>query len=111
MSDFDADGIWTSLYLPLGALGQAYDLAGYPFDWNQRIELSFVALNNWLKGIAEAAYGDFQFVFGVIGFESGFEGVKKEVLATGVPETRSEGILLPDKDRLRWYPPTYDRHL
>jgi len=111
VSDFDADGLWVALYLPFGSLGRAYYIGGYPFgDWNRAIESSFVAVNIWLKEIAEAVYKDFHFIFGVIGFESGFEELKKEVVAGGIPETRSEGLLIPDRDTLRWYPPTYDRH-
>ena len=108
VSDFDADGLWVALYLPLGSLGRAYQIGGYPFgDWNPTIESSFVAVNTWLKEVAETVYKDFRFIFGVIGFESGFEELKKEALA-GIQETRSEGLLIPEKDRLRWYPPTYD---
>jgi len=110
ISDFDADGLWVALYLPLGSLARAYHIGGYPFgDWSPAIESSFVAVNTWLKEIAEIVYNNFRFSFGVIGFESGFEELKKEVLAGGIRETRSEGVLIPEKDRLRWYPPTYDR--
>jgi hypothetical protein len=52
-------GFWAALYFPVGALGKAYALGGYPFDWNQTIESSFIAVNEWLKGIAEAVYKDF----------------------------------------------------
>jgi hypothetical protein len=110
ISDFDVDGVWVALYFPLGSLGRAYYLGGYPFgDWNPTIESSFVAVNTWLKNLAESTYEDFHFVFGVIGFESGFEELKKKALA-GIPETRSEGFLVPEKEILSWYPPTYDRH-
>ena len=110
VSDFDADGLWVALYLPLGSLGRAYQIGGYPFGgWTPTIESSFIAVNTWLKEVAEAVYEDFRFIFGVIGFESGFEELKREALA-GIPETRSEGLLVPEKEKLRWYPPTYDRH-
>lgn len=110
ISGFGPDGLWVAFYVPLGSLGRAYDIGGYPFgDWNSAIESSFVAVNAWLKEIAEAVYEDVRFVFGVIGFESGFEELKKEVLG-GIPETRSEGLLVTEKEGLRWYPPTYDRH-
>lgn len=110
VSDFDVDGVWVALYFPLGSLGRAYYLGGYPFgDWNPTIESSFVAVNTWLKNLAESTYEDFRFVFGVIGFESGFEELKKKALA-GIPETRSEGFLVPEKEISSWYPPTYDRH-
>lgn len=110
VTDFDPDGLWVSFYLPLGSLGQAYYFGGYPFgDWNRTIESSLVVVNTWLKGLAESIYKDFRFVFGVIGFESGFEALKKEALG-GVPETRSEGLLIPENGTLSWYPPTYDRH-
>ena len=78
----------------LGSLGQAYYLGVYPFgDWKPTIESSLVVVNTWLKGFAESLYKEFRFVFGVIGFESGFEELKKEALG-GVPETRSEGLLI-----------------
>src|SRR5919202_2960527 len=82
LSDFGADGLWVVLYLPLGSLGRAYQIGGYPFgDWNPEIESALVAVNAWLKKVAEAVYEDVRFVFGVIGFESGFEQVKREALA------------------------------
>jgi hypothetical protein len=109
VSDFDADGLWIAFYLPLGSLGRSYHVGGYPFgDWNPAIEASFVTVNTWLKEIGEAVYKHFHFVFGVIGFESGFEELKKDALA-GIPETRPEGLIIPDKGGLQWYPPTYDR--
>jgi len=111
VADFNPDGLWVSFYLPLGSLGQAYHLGGYPFgDWSSTIESSLVVVNTWLKELAGSIYKDFRFVFGVIGFESGFEELKKDVLAGGIPKTRSEGLLIPENKTLSWYPPTYDRH-
>jgi hypothetical protein len=110
VSDLDADGLWVALYVPLGSLGRAYYVGGYPFgDWSPTIESTFVTVNTWLKEISDAVYEQFHFVFGVIGFESAFEELKKQALV-GIPETRSEGLIIPEKNTLRWYPPTYDRH-
>ena len=108
VSDFGSDGLWAVLYLPFGSLTTIYFLGGYPFgETDPRIESSLLAVNAWLKDIAEVIYQDFRFRFGVIGFETNFEELRREAL-TGVPKTRSDGLLIGGEAGLQWYPPNYE---
>jgi hypothetical protein len=108
ISDFGSDGLWAVLYLPFGSLTNVYFLGGYPFgDTDPRIESSLRAVNAWLKEIAEVIYQDFRFPFGVIGFETNFEELRREAL-TAVPKTRSAGLLIGGETGLEWYPPNYE---
>jgi hypothetical protein len=49
-------------------------------------------------------------VYGIAQLPNGKNCACKKQALVGIPETRSEGLIIPEKNTLRWYPPTYDRH-
>ena len=106
-SNYEADGWWVNLYLPLGSLNTVYPVGAYPFvDKTQPSPEGWLKpVNEWYKDIAEYLYPQLLFTIGIIGFETGFVSHKEQALRT-VPEERWEGILLPINGKLKWYPPT-----
>lgn len=107
LSDYEDDSCWFCLYLPLGALGDAYPVGGYPFvdEQEESPETWMKEVNSWLKGIAETVYQRVKFRIGVIGFEVNYFDLEKQ-LEKGVPDERWDGILIPNGKQLLWYPPT-----
>ena len=107
IADFGIDGVWVSLYLPLGALSTVYPAGAYPFgaSYTPSPEPWLRAVNEWLKDIAEAAYSHAPFTIAFIGFELPYTDLKEQALVT-MPAERWDGILLPQGDHIHWYPPT-----
>jgi hypothetical protein len=103
----DIAGAWLTIYLPLGSLGRVYSIGAYPIkgpgapdpgDW-------VLQVNDWLKTIAEDLFPRLRFSLALIGYEIEFYEVF-ERLRKGVPTERREGIILPEGNRLKWYPRT-----
>jgi hypothetical protein len=69
-----------------------------PETWIKKID-------TWSKDIATEVYPEIGFLVAFIGFEVEFFDLKEE-LEKGLPLERRYGILLPENQALRWYPPT-----
>ena len=107
-SDFQESGQWISLYLPMGALSNLFSVGGFPFvgNYSPHPRSWITPLNGWLKNIAETIYPNVNFKIAVIGFEAEFTTIREEVFSGKIADKRWDGILLPQSDKLIWYPPT-----
>jgi len=105
--NFEECGCWMTLYLPLGSLGTIFPVKAYPIysKTESSPEVWLKEVNNWLKDIATDIYPQIKFNIALIGFEINSFDVKKK-LTEGIPNEHWEGILIPDKNNLTWYPPT-----
>jgi hypothetical protein len=98
---------WLGLYLPLGALGTAYPVGGYPFEpdvanshqWRDVIDA-------WLAGIGSRTYEQAPYRLGLIGFEVSGEIYADDVWANGVPASHYPGLLWPTSGAINYYPST-----
>ncbi len=108
-ADFENNGCWLSLYIPIGSLASAYDMGAYPFQANEPGTSNWIVeINNWFVNIAKKIHPIAKFEIGIIGFEVDFFDVEK-ILATGIPSERWVGFLVVKNNQLEWFPPTrYD---
>jgi hypothetical protein len=96
---------WLDFYFPMGSLGTAYKVGGYPFinseeqpSWLPEVELWLAKLGLWLSSQME-------FRMALIGFEaSGTTDAATISREGGVPPTRYYGYLLPEHDQFNYYP-------
>ena len=94
---------WLDFYLPLGALGIAYDeVGGYPFEespsrsWREPIE-------SWLAELAESMFRSVRFELALIGFEVSGTQYAQEIAISGVPEERWIGYVWPKGSAVKYY--------
>jgi hypothetical protein len=98
---------WLILYLPMGALGAAYSVGGYPFEPSAETSRPWrEILDAWLAGIGVAVYNRVQYRLALIGFEVSGEAYADELMRTGIPTQRNMGYLWPDGDTVTFYPST-----
>ena len=101
---------WVSVYVPVGALGAVYPEVGpFPFGNGETCEPGAWerTLQDWLVAFGRRLYAAAPFPLGVTGFEMHGDYTADELRASGVPEERWDGLLLPDESgELVWYPPT-----
>jgi len=98
---------WLCLYLPMGALGTAYSVGGYPFEpdvanshkWRNVID-------PWLAGIGNRVYAQVAYRLGLIGFEVSGEMYADDVAASGVPAHHYPGVLWPASGAVTYHPST-----
>lgn len=98
---------WLCLHLPMGALGTAYAVGGYPFEpdvanshqWRDVID-------PWLAGIGSRVYDQAPYRLGLIGFDVSGEMYADDIAASGVPARRYPGILWPALSTVTYYPST-----
>jgi len=94
------------LCLPMGALGHAYEVGGYPCgnhasaDWVEPVV-------EWLRGVGETVFARVRYRLGVVGYEvDTVDRDYEDLLRAGIPDQRWIGYLWPEEMMLRWYPPT-----
>jgi hypothetical protein len=98
---------WLGLYLPMGALGTAYSVGGYPFEpdvanshqWRDVID-------SWLAGIGSRVYDQVAYRLGLIGFDVACEMYADDVAASGVPAHHYPGVLWPASGAVTYHPST-----
>jgi hypothetical protein len=90
---------WLVFYLPLGSLGTAYPVGGFPFGteadwpgtWREEIE-------DWLAQIGLSVAHSAFFQLGLIGWEVSGQEYADTVASRGVPAERFIGYLWPTRD-------------
>jgi hypothetical protein len=95
---------WLDLYLPLGSLGTAYPVGGFPFEseptyaarWRYEVE-------DWLAEIGVWVAKTRSFKLGLIGFEVSGEMYASDIAALGVPDERVVGYLLPSDGTIQYH--------
>jgi hypothetical protein len=101
---FDDGDDWIELYLPLGALGSTDERIG-PFPFGEPggpVSLAWrLPIDAWLARVATRVYTRVPFELAVIGFEAAGEA-EADDLASGPPEARYFGYLLPSADGLAY---------
>jgi hypothetical protein len=98
---------WLMFYIPMGALGPAYDIGAYPFDDDVRDSRNWRRpVDNWLSALGFWVYDRVRFKLGLIGHEVSGDLYAQDVELNGVPEQRSAGLLWAGDTGLRYYPST-----
>jgi hypothetical protein len=101
----DEGRAWLNFYLPMGALGDAYPVGGYPFESDvKKAELWQRPLDNWLAEIGDYVFSLVPFQLGLIGFEVSGDVTFAEQYAKGKPQERYIGYLWPDQGNLEYFP-------
>lgn len=96
---------WLDFYLPMGALGEAYEVGSYPFDMAGAATKAWqVPVDEWLIGIGRRVLSVAPFQLGLVGFEACGEAYASQVSEEGVPAERYFGYLVPRDGALEWYP-------
>ncbi|HST53308.1 MAG TPA: hypothetical protein VLJ61_14955 [Pyrinomonadaceae bacterium] len=97
---------WLDFYMPMGTLGDVYEVGGYPFDMTSATHREWqTPVDEWLKGIGEWVFSSVPFSLGLIGFEVSGDAYAAQVSKEGVPAERYFGYLVPEGRKLKWYPP------
>jgi hypothetical protein len=97
---------WLDFYLPTGAVGEVYDIGGYPFDKAGFAHRDWqIPVDEWLKDIGKHIFSIVPFNLGLIGFEVSGEAYAADILKTGIPAERHIGYLLSENKLLKWYAP------
>lgn len=100
-----AGGDWLDFYLPMGALGSAYPVGGYPFDETQKDPASWQApLDAWLAELGQHVFAMVPFRLGLIGFETSGYTTFAEAYPKGQPTDRYFGYLWPSAGKLEYLP-------
>jgi hypothetical protein len=98
---------WLVLYLPMGALGTAYPIGGYPFEPEMATSRQWRdALDPWLASIGIRVYDQVVYRLGLIGFEVSGEIYADGIAANGVPARHYPGLLWPSAGAVTYYPST-----
>ena len=100
-SSFD----WVDFYFPMSALGQHYPVGGFPFDSGHH-ESWRIPLDNWLADLGRRIFQEAPFELGLVGFETEADMDAAELIKTGIPSKRYDGLLVPGPDGLVWHPRT-----
>jgi hypothetical protein len=94
--EVDDGSDWLDFYLPLGSLGTAYPIRGFPFGsatdwpgpWRHEVE-------DWLAEVGLWVARSVSFQLGLIGFEVSGMTDAADIAAQGVPTERFVGYLWP----------------
>jgi hypothetical protein len=97
---------WVDFYIPLGAFGRIDSrVGGYPFgDFAESLQWRR-PLDDWLADLGRHVYEEVPFRLGLVGVEVSGQ-MYADQLASGVPTTRANGLLVPEGNQLRYYPAT-----
>jgi hypothetical protein len=96
---------WVVFYVPMGALGEAYDVDGFPFS--REVESSEQwqkSIDDWLMEIGSYVYSISQYRLGIIGFEVSGQDHSGRLAQMGIPEERYFGYLWPLEEEIKYYP-------
>jgi hypothetical protein len=100
----DAGPDWLDFYLPMGSLGTAYPVGGFPFgteaDWpgSWRFEVE-----DWLAGVGLGVARSALFRLGLIGFEVSGQAYAADVAEHGIPAERFIGYLWPSSGSVMYH--------
>jgi hypothetical protein len=103
-------GAWLYVGLPLGSLGGAYPIGGYPFASQIEDDTAWEAeVSTWLADLARWVHGAAALEIGLVGcVVSPWEQVEA-VRAAGIPEARWVGFVVPSAMAVDWHPPNRGR--
>jgi hypothetical protein len=95
---------WLDFYLPMGSLGTAYPVGGFPFGsevdwpgpWRYEVE-------DWLARIGLWVGQSASYRLGIIGFEVSGQVYASEIASTGIPNERFIGYLWPNEGSVVYY--------
>jgi hypothetical protein len=96
--------VWLVFYLPLGGLGAAYPVNGYPFDNTPASRTWREPLERWLADVGRAVFAHAPFRLGLIGMEVSGTLESREVSTTGIPRHRFISYLFPEPGGVSCYP-------
>lgn len=96
---------WVDFYMPMGSLGEAYYVGGYPFDrevnssdhWQKPID-------DWLMEMASYVFSTARYKLGIIGLEVSGQEYSSRLEETGIPEERYYSFLWPSGEEIKYYP-------
>ena len=95
---------WIFFYLPIGSLASVFPVGAFPIaDGGDLAWRS--SLDERLCGIGRRAFEAVRFRLGLIGFDGGDFSDAAAFAASGVPDERWIGYLVPDGSELKWFAP------
>jgi len=101
----DGGSDWLVFYLPLGALGEAYDIGEYPFDQPERShDFWQKPLDEWLLELSKYIYKLSPFRLALIGFEVSGDAYSDQIQEDGIPLKRYFGYVWPQGDQVQYFP-------
>jgi hypothetical protein len=96
------DGDWIDFCLPLGSLRQAFDVGAFPFE--EGADLAWRrAVDEWLCDLGRRVFDAVPFRLGLVGWDGGDLDDASRFHASGVPDERWVGYLVPTGGRLAWF--------
>ncbi len=94
---------WLDFYLPMGGLGQAYDVGGYPFDVEIRSPDHWQKpIDDFLAELGKVIFTTVPFALGLIGHEVSSLAYAHELARDGIPAKRDIGYLWPVDGSLQY---------
>lgn len=100
--DTPDDLSWLNLYLPDGALDEAYNIQALPVDIDE-YDYMMSNIESWFATLAQDVYAQHKFSLGLIGYEVYGD---LDMIANGVPNKRDMGFLVSENGELKYYPRT-----
>ena len=95
---------WLNLYLPMGALGTALEVGGYPFLLDDDPPPTWlIAVEQWLADIAASIAEITHFRLALIGFEVSGSCYASDIERDGIPDTRYIGYVWPTDGRFEYF--------
>ena len=95
---------WLDLLVPLGGLGLAYPVAGYPFTPGSELPPWQADVDGWLSDIAHHLFACVPFSLALVGWEVSGSQTAMELRQAGLPSTRYIGYLIPEGTSLAFFP-------
>jgi hypothetical protein len=106
MREYDGSD-WLTLYIPLGALHEAYpEVGGYPFGDLESANLWQDPIEHWLASIGMFIFQSTPFSLGIMGQEVPVEWSVTDFEENGIPAKRWVGYLWPSEGKLGYFPRT-----
>ncbi len=99
------DGIdWLHFCLPMGSLSRIFDVGAFPFEDGGDLAWR-LQLDEWLCALGRRVFEAAPFRLALIGWDGGELEDAARFGASGVPEQRSVGYLVPSGGHLKWFAP------
>lgn len=96
---------WVNFYLPMGALGEGYDVGGYPFIGKEESSEHWQKpVDDWLVEMGSYVFSITRYRLGLIGFEVSSHVYADELAEKGIPVERYCGYLWPSGEEVKYYP-------
>jgi hypothetical protein len=94
---------WVNFYIPMKALGEAYNVGGYPYEQKRSSDHWQRPVDEWFAELGKHIYSAAPYRLGLIGFEVAGETDSEEVAEAGVPKERYISYLCPSGSDIRRY--------